>query len=59
MLLVFLQQRKQKNHPSLKKTGAKIHWGIDNPVELTKWGLKAHLFPFAKKAHRLLIYKIG
>ncbi len=27
------------NHPSIKKTGAKIHWGIDNPLELTKWDL--------------------
>ena len=37
-----------------KKTGAKIHWGMDNPVERTKWGLKAHLFPFAKKVYKFL-----
>lgn len=28
-----------KNHPSLKKTGAVVHWGINNPAELTEWGL--------------------
>jgi O-methyltransferase involved in polyketide biosynthesis len=75
-----------KNQPSIKETGAKIHWGIDNPENLTKWGTGIHfigeqyftsneeiknldtstkimyklanLFPVAKKAHRLLIYKI-
>lgn len=74
------------NHPSLKKTGAKIHWGIDNPLELTQWSLGIHfieecfftsfkeienlgigtrimfkianLFPIAKRAHRILIYRI-
>jgi len=78
--------RKVKNHPSLKKTGAEIHWGIDHPEELTRWdpgielmdeifftsneeidklgsGTKlmyriADLFPIARKAHRILIYKI-
>ncbi len=82
-----LAAKNVKNHPSLKKTGAKIHWGIDNPEELTKWGsgiqfieeqyftsneeIKnldtstrimfkiAKLFTVAKKAHRLLIYRIG
>lgn len=82
-----LTAKSAKNHPSIKKTGAKIHWGIDNPLELTKWesGIKfieekyftssdytrdldagtkvmfkiANLFPVAKKAHRILIYKIG
>ena len=29
--------QKVKNHPSIKKTGAKIHWGIDDPMELTRW----------------------
>ena len=76
-----------KNQPSIKKTGAVIHWGIDNPEELTKWGTGiqfieeqyftsnkevknldiltkvmyklANLVPMAKKAHRLLIYKIS
>ncbi len=78
--------KKTNNHPSLKKTGAKIHWGINNPEELTRWGKGIHLieekyftaneeinnlnistrimfktanlFPIAKKAHRLLIYRI-
>jgi O-methyltransferase involved in polyketide biosynthesis len=78
--------RKVRNHPSLKKTGALIQWGIDDPGELAKWGMGiqfikeeyftsneemgnlgfgmriafkiANLFPFAKKAQRLLIYKV-
>ena len=29
--------KKIKNHPSIKKTGAEIHWGLDNPQELEKW----------------------
>jgi O-methyltransferase involved in polyketide biosynthesis len=32
--------RKVKNHPSIKKTGAVVHWGIDNPKELENWGPK-------------------
>ncbi len=79
--------KKVKNHPSIKKTGAIVQWGIDNPQELTKWGMGiqlveekyftsneeienldtgmrlmfklADLFPAAKKAQRLLIYKVG
>lgn len=78
--------KKVRNHPSLKKTGAVIHWGIDDPGELAKWGMDiqfikeeyftsneetgnlspgmraafgiANLFPFVKKAQRLLIYKV-
>jgi O-methyltransferase involved in polyketide biosynthesis len=74
-------------HPSLKKTGATVNWGIDHPEELTKWGMEiqlideqyftsneeiekldigtkitfkiANLFTVAKKAHRLLIYRVG
>jgi O-methyltransferase involved in polyketide biosynthesis len=26
------------NHPSVKKTGARIHWGIDDGTEIEKWG---------------------
>jgi O-methyltransferase involved in polyketide biosynthesis len=26
-----------KNHPSLKKTGAVIHWGIDDPHDIENW----------------------
>ena len=29
--------KKVRNHPSIKKTGAKIQWGIDNMKELEKW----------------------
>ncbi len=31
--------RKVRNHPSIKKTGAAIHWGIDDPVDMEKWGV--------------------
>ncbi len=79
--------KKVKNHPSIRKTGAIIQWGIDNAEELTKWGMGiqlieeqyftsneeinklgtgtrvifkiANLFPIAKKAQRLLIYRVG
>jgi O-methyltransferase involved in polyketide biosynthesis len=83
----ILTAKNAKSHPSLKKTGAKIHWGINDPEELTNWGMGiqligeqyftdyegintlntinkimfkiANLFSVAKKAHRLLIYKIN
>lgn len=29
--------KKIGNHPSIKKTGAKIYWGIDHPEELLNW----------------------
>lgn len=79
--------RKVKNHPSIKKTGSVVYWGIDKPEELEKWGPRirfvdekyftsneeiknlnfsirtafkiANLFPFARKAHRVLIYQVG
>ena len=78
--------KKVKNHPSIKKTNATIHWGIDDPKELENWGMGARLieeqyftsnkeienldtgtrimfkiadaFPIAKKAQRLLIYRV-
>ncbi len=28
-----------KNHPSLKRTGAQIFWGIDDPKALENWGM--------------------
>ncbi|MGE5632286.1 MAG: class I SAM-dependent methyltransferase [Caulobacteraceae bacterium] len=77
--------RRVKNHPSIKKTGAVIQWGVDNPRELENWDLGielvgeeyftdneeidnlssmnrvlfkiADLFPAAKMAQRLLIYR--
>lgn len=79
--------KKVKNQPSIKKTGAVIHWGVDNPEDLTNWGMGiqfvkeqyftaneeiknlgtsvklmykiANLFKTAKRAHRLLIYRVG
>ncbi len=79
--------KKVNNHPSIKKTGALIRWGIDDPEELTKWGMGiqliqeqyftaneeinnldpvsklifklANLIPIARKAQRLLIYRVG
>jgi O-methyltransferase involved in polyketide biosynthesis len=32
-----------KAHPSLQKTGASIHWGIDDPHEIERWGQGIHL----------------
>lgn len=32
-----------KKHPSIKKTGAIVHWGLNNPEELTKWGMDIQL----------------
>ena len=32
-----LTANRAKNHPSLKKTGAVIHWGIDDPTEVEHW----------------------
>ena len=29
--------KKVKNHPSIKKTGAKIYWGIDDPEDILQW----------------------
>ncbi len=31
--------RKVNQHPSIKKTGAVIHWGIDKPADLEQWGM--------------------
>ncbi|KUG04000.1 hypothetical protein ASZ90_018589 [hydrocarbon metagenome] len=35
--------RKVSSHPSLKQTGASIHWGIDDPRDLEQWGLGIRL----------------
>ncbi len=79
--------KRMDRYPSLKKTGAKIHWGIDDPREFLKLGENiyfegekyissndeikklsnlnkilfkiAHSFPQVRKAHRILIYKVG
>ncbi|MEM5777416.1 MAG: class I SAM-dependent methyltransferase [Candidatus Aenigmatarchaeota archaeon] len=32
-----------KNHPSIKKTGAVINWGIDNAKDIESWGNNMHL----------------
>jgi O-methyltransferase involved in polyketide biosynthesis len=32
-----------KNHPSIKKTGAVIHWGVDNAKDIESWGDNIHL----------------
>lgn len=31
-----------KNHPSIKKTGAVINWGIDNAEDIESWGDNIH-----------------
>ncbi len=33
-----LTAKQAKNHPSLKKTGASIRWGVDSPEEMTAYG---------------------
>jgi len=38
-----LTAKNANRHPSLKKTGAKINWGINNPEELENWGLGIEL----------------
>lgn len=34
-----MKAKRAKNQPSLKKTGATIHWGIDDERSLEQWGL--------------------
>jgi len=75
------------SHPSMKKTDAKVQWGIDDSRTLEYWDIGAEykdeifftgnramekmdagtkfmykiagLFPVAKRAHRILVYKIS
>jgi len=82
-----LTARNVGRHPSLRKTGARIHWGIDDPRALEAWaeGIAlleewcftqsedvaktgfyprtmfriAGLFAAARRAHRLLRYRLG
>ena len=61
--------KKVKNHPSIKKTGAQIHWGVDNIKELEKWNSefkfdKAIYFTSNEEIEKMnwgtkLIYKIA
>ncbi len=61
--------KKVKNHPSIKKTGAKIYWGIDNPNELCSWDsnirfIKDIVFTSNEEIEKMdlgtkLIYKIA
>jgi O-methyltransferase involved in polyketide biosynthesis len=81
-----LTARNANKHPSIKKTGAVIRWGIDDALAIEQWaeGIRlkeewyftqsedleklrfgyrlafraAELFPAAKKAHRILYYKL-
>jgi O-methyltransferase involved in polyketide biosynthesis len=32
-----LTARTANNHPSIKKTGAQIHWGIDDAAQIATW----------------------
>jgi len=32
-----LTAKSANNHPSIKKTGARLHWGIDSSEEITTW----------------------
>ena len=38
-----LTAKNVKHHPSLKKTGAIIHWGIDDAHDIEKWNPGIHL----------------
>ena len=38
-----LTSKRVKNHPSIKRTGAQIHWGLDNPSELCSWNSEIEL----------------
>ena len=33
-----LTARSANNHPSIKKTGARIQWGIDSAEQIAQWG---------------------
>jgi O-methyltransferase involved in polyketide biosynthesis len=33
-----LTARSVNNHPSIKKTGARVHWGIDDATQIETWG---------------------
>jgi O-methyltransferase involved in polyketide biosynthesis len=82
-----LTARNVGRHPSLRKTGAQIHWGLDDPHTLETWaeGIAlleewfftqsediakvgaysrmmfriAGMFSMARRAHRLLRYRLG
>lgn len=61
--------KKVKNHPSIKKTGAKIYWGIDSPDKLIEWDneikfIKEILFTSNEEIEKMdyitkLVYKIA
>lgn len=38
-----LTAKNVKHHPSIKKTGATIHWGIDDAHDIEKWNAGIHL----------------
>ena len=38
-----LTARRAKAHPSLRRTGAQIRWGIDDPHEVEQWSSTIHL----------------
>ena len=35
--------KRVKEHPSLKKTGARVHWGVDDPRTIEEWEDNIHL----------------
>lgn len=82
-----LTARNVGRHPSLKKTGAQVYWGIDDPRDFEAYGHSiqfesehfltqmpliqglspglrlafriSSLFLTAKRAHRILVYRVG
>ncbi|HUT97748.1 MAG TPA: class I SAM-dependent methyltransferase [bacterium] len=46
-------------HPSLKKTGAEVHWGIDDPQELTGWMSQTEFIETIYFTSNEIINKLG
>jgi O-methyltransferase involved in polyketide biosynthesis len=81
-----LTARNANRHPSVRRTGATLEWGIDDPLEIESWtdGITfveswhfdqsdifprlsfgdrlmfrvTGLFPFVRRAHRILVYRL-
>jgi len=60
----LLTAKNVKNHPSLKKTGAIIHWGINNAHNIEKWNagiilIKEWYFTQSEEIRKLdIVYRI-
>jgi len=56
-----LTARNIKQHPSLKKTGAVVAWGIDDPREIESWGEEIRLMEewFFTQAEEIKLLSLG